>query len=610
MDNNMDNIKKIYGIKKIGQYKTTINDILECKNYKHRLKNFIIDIKKLDNKTNDNINRLIEFATTGKSNSILARITDIENIEIFFEETFLKPGFKPSEKNIIDLIFGLQRIHHDKLEEILDIIKVDGELSKKIINALTKKKFNNILKYVKNDIKTIDDLNVYFNNANFIREIFGWGTIKLDKKEEYEVDKIIYTIQDYIDTCREYETIKIYYDNDEDAYYEEEECDKKHDNKLKENMKIFNKKKFLDIFVKRNQYNKLLDWIKKIKNLDKNKLYEKLIKDIKYINDYNDCTPIINIVLMMKDLDIIITEDKIIELIKIDNIYYNHKIIGFLFAIKYIYDIEYTDNIINEIISRDVDLSVLYQITVLDYEKNKITFDMLEKIRIPIKIDIFKNVYIGKNNDELIEQLILLKYPIETIKYVMQNGGNINEKICKLAIYKKRPELLNLFIENKYIPSKKDLIGIYDVNAYNMKILKIVCDNGLQIDTELYKYLEQMLIINYETIIESLNKKKENTNNKKDIIFKFLLPYLKLDEKEELEKFKKNVLNDNTEYHIGIYDLKKMIEKNDTIEMNKLLESENYDMIMFLLIKYNYIPTKEQLKNIKDIRILKFCLNN
>ena len=70
----------------------------------------------------------------------------------------------------------------------------------------------------------------------------------------------------------------------------------------------------------------------------------------------------------------------------------------------------------------------------------------------------------------------------------MQKGGNINEKICKLAIYKKRPDLLNLFIENKYIPSKRDLIGIYNINAYNMKILKIVCDNGLQIDKELYNY--------------------------------------------------------------------------------------------------------------------------
>jgi hypothetical protein len=599
--------------KKNNPVKKTINDILNYGKYKFNSSLFIKDIEKLDNITNDDINKLIEFTTARKSNSILSNINDKKNIEIFLKRTFLKQGFKASEKNIIDLILGLHKESHDKLEEILDIIKVDGELSKKIINALTKKQFDNIFKYVKNDIKTIDDLNVYFNNEKFIMEIFDLDPIKLDNFNELAgTETFNYTIENIIGTCRVYERIKKYYGNDKEKEKNEEENEEEDENN--EDMKNINIKNILDNYVKRKQYNKLLDMIKKIKNLDKNKLYEKLIKDIS-IYEYSDfiCIKyIMNIVLMMKDLDIIITEDKIIELIeliKID-IKNSYKIIGFLFAIKYIYDIEYTDNIINEIIIRDLDLSILYQITVLDYEKNKITIEMLEKIRIPIKFYIFKDVYIGKYNDELIEQLILLNYPIEAIKYVIQNGGNINEKICKLAIYKKRPDLLNLFIENKYIPSKRDLIGIYNINAYNMKIIKILCDNGLQIDEELYKYLEQMLLINFETIIESLNKKKDTTYNKKDIIFKFLLPYLKFDEKEELEKFKKSVLNDNTEYHINNYNIKKMIEKNDTIELNKLFESEKYDMIMFLLIKYNYIPTKEQLKNIKDIRILKFCLNN
>ena len=614
--NNINNINKILvkKYKKIEPVKKTIDDILEYKSYKYNPTFFIKDIKNLDNITNDDINKLIEFATAKKSNSILSNICIKEDIKIFFKQTFLKPDFKASEKNIIDLIFGLRKIHHNTLEEILDMNKVDDILSKKIINALSKKKFDNIFKYIKNDIKTIDDLNVYFNNKKFIMEIFDSKTIELNKDD----DEIINTIDDIMSECTEYETIKRFsnyekdeVENEDDSEKEEKEDKKKYKKEMEKIMKKVNRQKILDIFIKRKQYNKLLDLIKKIKNLDKYKLYDKLTKDIQ-VYDYIDNIPIkyiINIVLIMKDLDIILLEDKIIELIKIDRAS-SCKIIGFLFAIKYIYDIEYTDNIINEMINKNIDLSVLYEITVLDYEKNKITFDMIEKIRIPIKFDIFKNVYIGKNNDELIEQLIILNYPSETIKYVIQNGGNINEKICKLAIYNKRADLLRLFIENKYIPSKRDLIGIYDIDAFNMKILEIVCNNGLQIDKELYKYLEQMLIINFKTIIVSLNKKKDNNYNKKDIIFKYLLPYLKLDEKEELEKFKKSVLIDDNEYHISNYDIKKMIEKNDIIELNKLFESEKYDMIMFLLIKYNYIPTKEQIKNIKDIRILKLYLNN
>jgi hypothetical protein len=545
--------------KKIVLPEMTVEKIItKPQTYKYHSQQIIKDIKDCGNLSNGEIKILIEFLTIGKLKSILYRLC--VNTKEVIEMTLLNPNYLPTEKEIINvlssLFYGSPYLSHNNwLPQFLDSLKKNNILPEKILKILVKKKYHNLYKYINADIKTFNDLDIYLNEERFIHDMFT------------NIDQKFYV---YGPNHRHYVKNNIYID-----------------------------KKLKDIDEKR-PYDFFLNILNKIDNLDCNLLFNKLNSN-KFISEEND--NIFNIILLMKDLKFDITEDYIFNFLNKDkNGLY---IINLLFSIETIYNIKFSNKILEKILNFQIklDMKLVDSIGLFNMKSLKITLDMLENSIQQFDIDTFTKLYVGEYNEDLIEQFILINYPPEFVKLALEKGANITEKIFRLAICNNRNNLLEIFIDNKYIPTKKDIIGIYNYIGSNIIIIKILSNNGLSIDLELYKYLEEEISKMYNHII-----KKEGLT-KKENIFNYIMLYFKYDE-ENIIKFKKEVIIDDKIIELNKYSIKKMYEKNDIIELDNLFKSENYKMIMYLLIKYNYVPTENQYKSIKDQNVIKYIINN
>jgi hypothetical protein len=549
--------------KKVELPKMTVEKIIAAPphRYKYHSQQLIKDIKDCGKLSNDDIKILIEFFTAGKLKSILCKLVD--NTKEVIEMTLLSPNYLPTEKEIINVLSSLyygseyNRSEYNSkwLPQFLDSLKKNNKLPEKFLKILIKKKYYKLYKYNNTDIKTFNDLDIYLNDEGFIHDMFT--------------------------------NISIYF-----CIYGPD-----HTHYIKNN--IYIDKKIKDISEKR-PYDFFLNILKNIDNIDCNLLFNKLNNN-KFIKNKND--NIFNIILLMKDLKFDITEDYISNLLdkNKDGLY----IINLLFSIETIYNIKFSNKILEKILNFHIklDMKLVDSIGLFNVKSLKITLDMLENSIQQFDIDTFTKLYVGEYNEDLIEQFILMNYPPEFIKLALGKGANITEKIFRLAICNNRNNLLEIFIDNKYIPTKKDIIGIYNYNGFNIIIIKILSNNGLSIDLELYKYLEEEISKMYNHII-----KKEGLTEKENI-FNYIMLYFKYDE-ENIIKFKKEVICDDKIIEFNKYSIKKMYEKNDIIEIDNLFKSENYKMIMYLLIKYNYVPTENQYKSIKNQNVIKYIINN
>jgi hypothetical protein len=359
--------------KKVELPKMTVDKIIASpQNYKYHSSQIIKDIKDCGNLSNDDIKILIEFLTAGRLKSILCKLED--NAEEVIKMTLLNPTYLPTEKEIINILSSIYynnaksykndyKYHNNWLPQFLDSIKKNNILPEKILKILVKKNYHKLYKYNNIDIKTFNDLDIYLNDQGFIYDMFT------------NIDKNFYVFgPDYKHYVKNY---------------------------------IYINKKLKDINEKR-PYEFFLNILNKIDNLDCNLLFNKLNSN-KFISKGND--NIFNIILLMKDLKFDITEDYILNFLNKDKCKDGLYIINLLYSIETIYNIKFSNKILEKILSFQIklDMKLVDSIGLFNMKSMKITLDMLENSIQQFDIVTFIKLYVGEYNEDLIEQFILIK---------------------------------------------------------------------------------------------------------------------------------------------------------------------------------------------------------